>query len=177
MRSFLVALSLLIYFSSNLEASWEEVAEYARDHLPLKGQLMAKTGTNGYLYLKVDAAYGNTLFHLLEIEAEGYEKYVSQAADIRVTSGNELILPTEIGQIFYFEVDKFDIIERSKINWDIVLKITSSDLDKFRKKYGLPPKEYYMLIANKNYYSYFSMQGQIEDLSALRDIKDTDKLI
>lgn len=145
--------------SSDITAysSWQEVVNYARDHLPQEGQLLVTS--NGYGYLKVDDDYIHALFPLLGLEEEGFKEppYFRRAnapgAHISIFYEDENVFPQEFGQTFHFELKGIVIVRPSKEVSYAVLQIEAPELEKLRKKYGLSPKlhghEYHISLAKK----------------------------
>ncbi len=139
------------------KTSWQEVVNYAREHLPLEGQLIVKSG--GFGYLKVDDEYIHTLFPLLGLADSGYKKppyfrsHESPGAHISVFYEDENVIPDEIGQTFHFELKNIVIVRVSKTVSYAVLQVESPELEALREKYGLSPKlhghEYHISIAKK----------------------------
>lgn len=138
-------------------ASRSEVVDYARENLPLQGQLIVKP--SGFGYLKVDDAYIKALFPMLGLYDEGYRvppyfrSAESPGAHISVFYVDEHVMPKEIGQTFHFDLDKIVIVKPSKTTSYAVLQVRSPELEKLREKYGLSPKlhghEYHISIGKK----------------------------
>lgn len=149
--------SLETQSSAVVQTSWEEVVEYARDHLPQEGILAIKS--DGFVYLKVDDEYIHALFPMLNLEEEGYKKppyfrsKEAVGAHISVFYESEHVVPDEIGQIISFELKQIVIVKPSKDTSYAVLQVESPQLEKIREKYGLNPKlfghEYHISIAKK----------------------------
>jgi hypothetical protein len=138
-------------------ASWTEVVEYAREHLPQEGYLIAKS--DGYCYVKVSDEYIHTLFPMLDLEEEGYRKppyfrsEEATGAHISVIYENENVIPDELGQIFQFELNQIVIVKVSREKTYAILQVTAPELEKLRCKYGLKPKlqghEFHITLALK----------------------------
>lgn len=137
--------------------SWQEIVEYAKENLPLQGQLLIKS--DGFCYVKVDDEYIHTLFPMLGLEEEGYKKppyfrtKEAAGAHISVFYENENIRPEEVGQYFDFELKQIVIVKTSKNMSYAVLQVESPELEKLREKYGLKSKlfghEYHISLAKK----------------------------
>lgn len=144
--------------STQTVASWQEVVDYASETLPMQGVLVMKT--NGFVYLKVDDNYIHTLFPMLGLEAEGFKEppYFRSAeatgAHISIFYEDEYVVPEELGQTFSFELNEIVIVQASRTAQYAVLQVSSPELEKLRKKYGLTPKlhghEYHISLAKKN---------------------------
>lgn len=138
-------------------ASWQQLVDYARQHLAMHGQLQMKP--DGFVYLKVDNNYIHTLYPLLELSQEGYRKppyfrsHDALGAHISVFNSNEHIQPKEIGQTFPFEVKDIIIVHTNKNTSYAVLRVYSPELEKLRNKYGLDSKlqghEFHITLAKK----------------------------
>ncbi len=139
-------------------ASFTEVVDYAREHLPLTGQLMVQPG--GFGYLKVDDNYIRTLFPKLGLQKEGFRPppyfrtKESPGAHISVFYENEHVKPEEKGQFFHFQLKKIAIIHTSKATSYAILEVESPELEKLREKYGLSPKlqghDFHISLAKKS---------------------------
>lgn len=137
--------------------SWQQIVDYAKENLPLEGQLLIKS--EGFVYLKVDDEYIHTLFPLLELEENGYKKppyfrsKEAPGAHISIFYEKEHIFPEEIGQYFRFQLKQIVIVKPSKDTSYAVLQVEAPELEKLRKKYGLSPKlfghEYHISLAKK----------------------------
>lgn len=165
----IITLSLLVFEPSsgwttaqeqqslNVALSWQEVLNYARDNLPLEGQLLMKS--DGFGYIKVDDEYIHTLFPMLGLAEEGFKKppYFRSAdspgAHISIFYVDENIFPEEIGQTFHFALKDIVIVRPSQKTSYAVLQVEAPELEKLREKYGLSPKlhghEYHISIAKK----------------------------
>jgi hypothetical protein len=123
--------------------NWQEVVDYAREHLPMEGKLAVNS--EGFGYLKVDDDYIRTLFPMLGLQNEGfrpppyYRRTDSPGAHISVFYVNERIKPSELGQTFHFDLEKITIVKSRYSNF-VVLQVNSPELENLRKKYGLSPK-------------------------------------
>lgn len=174
-RFFLLSLGCLLAYDSPLAAwtaqeiqgvassadqsssSWEEVVDYANEHLPLEGELKAKV--DGFVYIKVDDEYIHTLFPMLDLEEEGYKKppyfrtKEASGAHISVFYENENVIPEEIGQTFHFELKRIVIVQPAKGTYYAVLQVESPELEQLRMKYGKKPKlhghEFHISLAKK----------------------------
>lgn len=137
--------------------SWPEVVEYAKQNLPLEGQLIMKS--DGFAYLKVDDEYIHTLFPMLGLEEEGFKKppyfrsNEAPGAHISVFYVNEHIFPEEIGQTFSFELKQMALVKPAQNTSYAVLQVDAPELETLRKKYGLSPKlfghDFHISIAKK----------------------------
>lgn len=163
--SLFFSFSSLVSVSATMEApvtlpaekTWSEVVDYARENLPLEGQLVVKS--DGFVYLKVDDAYIHDLFPMLRIEEEGYSEppyfRTSDApgAHISVFYVNEHVMPEEIGQTFHFDLNQIVIVKPSHETSYAVLQVHSPELEHLREKYGLSPKlfchDYHISLAKK----------------------------
>ena len=135
----------------------EEVIRYANENLPLHGRLIVTE--EGFGYLKVDDAYINTLFPMLEISEKGYRKppyfrsKESPGAHISVFYVDEQIHPQEIGQTFPFTLKRVAIVHASRYAKYAILEVESKELERLRQKYGLSPKlkghEFHITLAKK----------------------------
>jgi hypothetical protein len=144
--------------TQTVNVSWQEVVDYARENLPMQGELVMKTG--GFVYLKVDDNYIHTLLPMLGLESEGFKEppYFRSAeatgAHISVFYEDEYVVPEEIGQTFTFELNEIVIVQASRTAQYAVLQVSSPELEKLRVKYGLTPKlhghEYHISLAKKN---------------------------
>lgn len=143
--------------SVSAESSWKDVVDYARQNLPLEGQLIVKS--DGFGYLKVDDAYIHTLLPMLGLQGEGYTEppYFRSAdspgAHVSVFYVDEHTIPAEVGQTIPFELDQIVIVKPTKTTSYAVLQVRSPELEKLREKYGLSPKlhghEYHISIGKK----------------------------
>lgn len=137
--------------------SWQEVLNYAQEHLPKEGQLIVKS--DGFAYLKVDDEYIHTLFPMLSLKEDGFKEppYFrsdeAPGAHISVFYVNEKIIPEEVGQFFHFELKQIVIVKPSKDTSYAVLQVESPELEKLREKYGLSSKlfghDYHISLAKK----------------------------
>lgn len=142
----------------SLSPLWEDVVQYARESLPLEGQLLSNA--DGFGYIKVDDQYIHTLFPLLGLEEEGFKKppYFrtedAPGAHISLFYVNESIKPEELGQTFHFELKNIVIAHPSKSTSYAVLEVESPELEALREKYGLEPKlqgyEFHISLAKKS---------------------------
>jgi len=140
---------------TDLEQCWEDVVNYARANLPLKGKLMMKS--DGFVYIKVDDEYIHTLFPMLQLQEKGFKEppyfrsVDAPGAHISVFYKDEHIIPQEIGETFHFELKQIVIVQPSNHTSYAVLQIESAELEELRKKYGLSPKlhghEYHISLA------------------------------
>ena len=127
-----------------VQPTWKEVVEFAKENLPLEGQLMVKS--DGFGYIKVDDGYIHTLFPMLGLQEEGYSEppyfrsAESPGAHISVFYVDEHVHPEEVGQIIPFELDQVVVVKPSKTTSYAVLQVRSPALEKLREKYGLSPK-------------------------------------
>lgn len=143
--------------SAVITPSWQEVVEYAREYLPMEGQLIVKS--DGFCYLKVDDDFIHTLFPMLGLTEDGFKEppyfRTSEApgAHVSVFYVNENIVPEEVGQYFNFILKQIVIVKPSKTTSYAVLQIESPELEKLREKYGLSPKlfghDYHISLAKK----------------------------
>lgn len=142
----------------DVNPSWQKAFNYAQQNLSIEGILIVKS--DGFGYLKVDDEYIHSLFPLLELETDGFEKppyfRTSEApgAHISVFYVDENIIPDEVGRNFRFELKQIVIVKPSKETSYAVLQVTSPELEKLREKYGLSSKlfghEYHISLAKKN---------------------------
>lgn len=129
--------------SEVINSQWQEVVDYARHHLPLEGKL--SINAEGFSYLKVDDDYIHTLFPMLKLNEKGYReppfyrRKGAPGAHISVFNVSEQISPSEVGQIFHFDLKQITIV-KSKYASFVVLQVESHELEKLREKYGLSPK-------------------------------------
>ncbi len=136
---------------------WQEAINYAKENLPMEGELKIKS--SGFVYLKVDDDYIHTLFPMLGLKAEGFKEppyfrtKEAPGAHISVFYEDEHIVPTEIGQYFHFELKQITIIKTSKDTSYAILQVESPELEKLREEYGLSPKlfghEFHISLAKK----------------------------
>lgn len=141
--------------SLDINSSWQEVLNYAQEHLPMEGQLIVKS--DGFGYLKVDDDYIHVLFPMLGLKEDGFKEppYFrtpeAPGAHISVFYVNENVIPEEVGQYFHFELKQIVIVKPSKDTSYAVLQVESPELEKLREKYGLSPKlfghEYHISLA------------------------------
>jgi hypothetical protein len=114
---------------------------------------------DGYTYVKVDDAYIHTLFPLLGLAEEGFEKpsYFrtsdSPGAHISVFYADEGITLEEVGQRISFEPREIVRVPFSPTTSYVVLRVDAPHLEQLRQKYGLAPKlhneEYHITLAKK----------------------------
>jgi hypothetical protein len=146
-----------VHSSAIAHPSWQQVVEYAREHLPMEGQLKVKS--DGFVYLKVDDAYIHNLFPMLELQKDGYREppyfrtREAPGAHMSVFYENEHVVPEEAGQTFHFELKDIVIVKPSKHDRYAVLVVESPELEKLREKYGLSPKllghDFHITLAKK----------------------------
>lgn len=166
MKYLIVLSCLFFYFASSFAAplleqenavSWKEVVNYAKENLPLTGQLAAKP--DGFVYLKVDDAYIHTLFPMIGLQEKGYSEppyfrsKTAPGAHVTVFYVTDHVFPKELGQTFHFELDRIKIV-KSRSGKFVVLQIRSPELEKLREKYGLLPKlhghEFHITLGKKS---------------------------
>jgi len=150
--------------SSEVNASWQRVVDYARANLPLEGRLAIKS--DGFVYLKVDDEYIRTLFPMLGLVKKGYREppYFrskdSPGAHISVFYEDENVSPKEIGQTFHFDLKDIVIVHPSKNTSYAILEVESPELEKLREKYGLKPHirghKYHISLGKKNNFHHSS---------------------
>lgn len=153
---FLLSLACIYWYKVGLETHrFADVEEYAKDNLPLKGQLLQKR--DGYVYLKVDDAYVNDLYPLLHLEEEGFKKPQESkkipGAHITVFYANEHKKPTEIGEYIPFSIKRVKLVHSSKNVTYAVLQVESKELEDLRKKYHSSSKhrrqEFHITLAKR----------------------------
>jgi len=137
---------------------WQQVVEYAREHLPLEGRLAMTP--QGFGYLKVDEGYIHELFPMLGIKEKGfkeppfYRRSNSPGAHISVFYVNEHVSPRETGQTFHFDLKQITVVKTKNANF-VVLQVQSPELERLREKYGLSPKlfghDFHISIGEKQY--------------------------
>jgi len=149
----------VLYNNAPLQSQgpWENIVDYARQNLPLQGTLMANS--DGFVYLKVDDKYINTLFPLLKLKEAGFRKppYFrredSPGAHISVFYVKEHVKPTEVGQTFHFSLKDVVIVNPSKRASYAILQVDAPELEALREKYGVGPKlfghEFHISLAKK----------------------------
>ncbi len=138
-------------------ASWQQVADYAREHLPLEGRLLQKS--DGFVYLKVDDAYIHRLFPMLDLQDEGFKEppYFrspeAPGAHISVFYADEHVRPIELGRHYTFALEDIEIVHPSPYTSYAILQVKAPELEKLRQKYGLSPKlfghEFHITLAKK----------------------------
>lgn len=136
-------------------ASWTEVTEFARENLPLEGQLIVKS--DGFGYIKVDDAYIHALLPMLELKSYKEPPYFrsneAPGAHISVFYEDEHVVPEEVGQSFPFTLKEIVIVRPNKTTSYVVLQVESPELENLREKYGLSPKlhghEFHISIGKK----------------------------
>ena len=143
--------------TSEVPLSWQDALDYAQEFLPKTGQLVVKS--DGFGYLRVDNAYINTLFPILDAKQDGFRKppYFRRpeapGAHISVFYADEHIRPEEIGEYFNFELKRIRIVQTSKDTSYIILEVEAPELEALRRKYGLSPKlfghEFHITLAKR----------------------------
>lgn len=144
-------------FPSEISKSWPEVLQFARENLSQQGVLQQKP--DGFVYLKVDDQYIQTLFPMLSLKEYGFRQpsafvfHRGPGAHISVFYVDEHVHPKEIGQTFHFNLNRITLVHTSRATF-AVLQVDAPDLEKLRIKYGLKPKihgrEFHISIAKKD---------------------------
>ena len=135
--------------------SWEDVTQFAKENLPLEGQLVMKS--DGFGYIKVDDAYIHDLLPMLDLtyykEPPYFRSEDSPGAHISVFYVDEHVMPEEVGQTFPFTLKEIVIVRPSKTTSYVVLQVESPELENLREKYGLSRKlhghEFHISIGKK----------------------------
>jgi hypothetical protein len=135
----------------------KEVVDWARSNLSQTGTL--QEGKDGFVYLKVDDNYIHQLFPLLHRknyeEPPYFRRIDSPGAHISVfytDERNRIGRINEIGQPFTFTINHIKTVPPGS-NEYLVLTVTSPELERLRKKYGLKPllrgHDFHITIAKK----------------------------
>lgn len=142
--------------------AWQQVVDYAREHLPLEGQLMQKS--DGFVYLKVDDAYIHRLFPMLDLQDEGFREppYFrspeAPGAHISIFYADEHVRPAELGHHYTFKLEDIEIVHPSPYTSYAILQVKAPELEELRQKYGLSPKlfghEFHITLAKKTQHYY-----------------------
>ena len=141
----------------NATQPWQEVVNYANEHLPQEGILKIKK--DGFVYLKVDDNYIHALFPLLNLKDQGYKEppYFrspdAPGAHVSVFYENENVRPEEIGQVFKFELKDIIEVRAGRDASYAIFQIDAPELEALREKYGLASKlqghEFHISIAKR----------------------------
>lgn len=143
--------------TSEVTPSWQEAFAYAQANLPKTGKLVVKS--DGFGYLRVDNAYIDTLFPMLDVRRDGFRKppYFRRpeapGAHISVFYEDEHVKPAEIGEHFNFELKRIKTVNVSKDTSYVILEVDAPELEALREKYGLSPKlfghEFHITLAKR----------------------------
>ncbi|HEY2810429.1 MAG TPA: hypothetical protein VGJ00_03460 [Rhabdochlamydiaceae bacterium] len=148
---FLLILSISLCCHAQEAPAGKEVLRYAEIHLPHWGILKER---NGFVFVAIDAGYIYKLIHF--ISDEGFEEppYFglpdSAGAHITVIYPNEvekyhLGKIKECGKRIYFTLQECQVVHPLKlaeVEELYLITVDVPELEKIRKKYGLPPAEY-----------------------------------
>ena len=143
--------------ASQVTSAWQEAFDYAQAYLPKTGELVVKS--DGFGYIRVDNAYIDTLFPMLDVRQDGFRKppYFRRpeapGAHISVFYENEHVRPAEVGEYFNFELKRIKIVNASKDTSYVILEVDAPELEVLREKYGLSPKlfghEFHITLAKR----------------------------
>lgn len=137
----LIALFGWLEYSSNTlsYSQKQEALDFIKKELPQQGKLLRKS--DGYIYLKVDDNYIDQLYELLKLKEKGFSKppyfrtRESPGAHITLFYAKEKIRPKELGKIFHFKVENIAVIKTRKGAVNVILEVSSPELQQLKEKY------------------------------------------